>query len=204
MFVHIRHANLYAHARHVSHLHYARSTPAERARTVALNVRQAREQGRTRSGETGLAAAADNQSARRQYAEQLEFYRVQRGQYEDELDRYRYHMARYEYDRAHPSAWWRVRYDGADADALIRVPPPDLIGHEIEDRNGVLLGRIYSIERTPDGNIARIQVAIGYDRAAWIHPDELRYDAADSIVFADMGADDLYDRSRRVDADRRG
>lgn len=170
-------------------------TPQERAQTEQLNKQQSDDQGMSATGETGVQVQQQNEAAQAQYQQQQEQYQAQKQQYLNEKDRYRARLAHYEYDRSHPGEWWRAHYYSASVDAFYHLPRHDLIGREVDERDGLELGRISDVERYSDGHIARIQVSLDNSRVAWIDSANLRYDAADRIMFTDLPADDVYDRS---------
>jgi hypothetical protein len=171
-------------------------TPEERAQTSQLNNRQAQDEGTSASGETGIAVQQRNDGAQLRYREQLDQYQAQRDQYENEKGRYRDRLSQYYYDRRHPSEWWRARYYSASLDGFYRLPRRDLLGREVAERDGLVVGRIVDVDRYPDGHIARVEVSLDGGRVAWVDSANLRYDATDQVLFTDMPADDLYDRSR--------
>jgi len=177
--------------------YHTNPTPEERAQTSQLNDQQSEQQGTSASGQTGIEVQQQNDAAQQRYQQQMDQYQVQRDQYENEKDRYRDRLAHYYYDRRHPSEWWRAHYYSASVDGFYRLPRHDLIGSELAERDGLVVGRITDVDRYPDGHIARVQVSLDGGRVAWIDSASLRYDAADRILFTDIPADDLYERSNR-------
>jgi PRC-barrel domain protein len=164
-------------------------TPEERTQTGALNAQQAKDNGTTVDGQPGSIADAQYNAQQLQYQNQLEQYKSQKNQYQNRLERY-------EYDRSHPSDWWHARYDHATLDGFYAVPRQNLIGKEVDERDGLRLGHIRDVEHTPDGRVERVDVALNFNRATWIDATNLRYDASAQVMFTDVPADELYDRSR--------
>jgi len=180
-----------------SNYYHTNPTPEERAQTSQLNNQQSDQQGMSASGQTGIEVQQQNDAAQQRYHEQMDQYHAQQQQYQDEKDRYHARLALYYYDRRHPSEWWRAHYYSASLDGFYRLPRHELIGAELAERDGLVVGRISDVQRYPDGHIARIEVSLDGGRVAWVESANLRYDAADRILFTDIPADDLYDRSRR-------
>jgi hypothetical protein len=172
------------------------STPQERAQTDTLNTQQNVNDGTTEDGQPGTAADA-------QYNAQMQQYRDQRAQYEDQKAQYQDRMERYAYDRSHPRDWWNVRYEHATLDGLYSLPRHDLIGKEVDERDGMRLGRIRDVEHASDGRVERVDVALNYERATWIDATDLRYDPDSRVVFTNVSADQIYDRSREGNYDAR-
>jgi len=164
-------------------------TPEERAQTGALNAKQANDSGTTEDGQPGSIADAQYNAQKLRYQAQQEQYRGQKAQYQNRLERY-------EYDRSHPSEWWRARYDHATLDSFYSVPRHNLIGKEVDERDGLRLGHIRDVERASDGRVERVDVALNFNRATWIDAMNLRYDSSAQVMFTDVPADELYDRSR--------
>ncbi len=171
-------------------------TPEERAQTSQLNNQQAEDQGMSAEGQTGVQVQQQNDAAQERYQQQQDQYQAQRQQYENEKDRYRDRLAHYYYDRRHPAEWWRAHYYSASLDGFYRLPRAELLGREVTERDGLVIGTISDVDRYPDGRVARVRVSLNGGRAAWIDRANLRYDADDRVVFTDLPADDLYDRSR--------
>jgi hypothetical protein len=137
------------------------------------------------------------QTADETYHQQLEQYRNQRDDYREQRDRYERRLERYEYDRSHPAWWWRVRYEDATLDAFYRLPRYRLIGMDVDERDGLRVGRIRDIERAPDGRVERVEIALrGSDEVAWLDADHLRVDPDNNIAFTDISADAIYDREQ--------
>jgi hypothetical protein len=165
------------------------SSPAERAQTGTLNTQESDSGGTTEDGQPGNVADA-------QYKDQMLRYRAEQEQYKGQKDQYQSRLERYEYDRSHPSEWWSANYDHATLTSFYSIPHHDLIGKEVDGRDGMRLGRIRDVEREQDGQVERVDVALAFNRAAWIDARHLRYDAADQVMFTDVSADELYDGSR--------
>jgi hypothetical protein len=165
------------------------STPEERAQTGALNSKQAIDNGTTEDGQPGSVADAQYNAQLVQYQAQLNQYKGQKAQYQNRLQRY-------EYDRSHPDSWWRARYDHATLGSFYAVPRHNLIGKEVDERDGLRLGHIRDVERTADGRVERVDVALNFNRATWIEAENLRYDSTVQVMFTDVSADELYDSSR--------
>jgi hypothetical protein len=172
-------------------------TPEERAQTGQLNSQQAQDEGTSASGQTGVEVQQQNDAAQQRYRQQMDQYQAQREQYENEKDRYHARLAHYYYDRRYPSEWWRGHYTSASLDGFYRLPRRDLLGREVAERDGLVVGHIMDVDRYPDGHIARVEVSIDGGRVAWLDSANLRYDAAERILFTDIPADDLYERSQR-------
>jgi len=164
-------------------------TPEERAQTGALNAQQAKDNGTTEDGQPGSVADAQYNAQQLQYQNELERYKSQKDQYQNRLERF-------EYDRSHPSDWWRARYDHATLDSFYAVPRHNLIGKEVDERDGLRLGHIRDVEYAPDGRVERIDVALNFNHATWIDARNLRYDSSAQVMFTDVPADELYDRAR--------
>ncbi len=169
--------------------YHTNPTPEERSQTSALNRRQGEDEGTAQNGQTGRSADSQYQAEQQRYQEQ-------RQKYEDQQENYQHRLAQYEFDRRHPRWWWRAHYFDASVSAFYRLPTHDLIGREVAERDGLTIGHISDIERYPGGHVERIEVTLPSDRVAWIDAANLRYDAADGIMFTDVPADELYDRSR--------
>ncbi len=172
------------------------STPAERAQTDVLNTQQATDDGMTENGQPGNVADAE-------YNAQLLRYQAQQEQYKDQKAQYQHRLARYEYDRSHPAQWWSARYDDATLLGFYSIPHHDLIGKEVDGRDGLRLGHIRDVQRERDGQVERVDVALGENRAAWIEARNLRYDATTQVMFTDESADEIYDGSRVANYDAR-
>ncbi len=162
------------------------STPEERAQTSDLNREQKQNED---------AADAQNNASQQTYQQQQQDYQARQQQYVEQQDRYRHRLAHYNYDRSHPSQWWNAHYYSASVNGFYRMRRHELIGREVDERDGLELGRISDVDRDPDGQVARVQISLDGGRMAWIDSANLRYDPADRVMFTDIPADDLYNRS---------
>jgi hypothetical protein len=167
-------------------------TPQEQAQTNTLNTTQAQDDGTVQST---TSAPEPGTTADAQYQAQQQQYQQQQQQYQDQKDHYHTQLMHYEYDRTHPRDWWSTSYDRATLDDFYHVDRGDLIGREVDERDGLMIGEVRDIERAPDGRVARVEIALHDNRSAWIHADNLRYDAIDHTFFTDVPADTLYDHS---------
>lgn len=163
-------------------------TPEERAQTNALN-QQANDNAMTDTGQPGSVADA-------QYQAQMDQYREQQKQYGEQKAEYQNRLAHYEYDRSHPGYWWHTRYARASLDSFYRLPHHDLIDKQVDESDGLRVGRIRDVERASDGRVERVDVALNDHRAIWIEAPDLRYDADAGVMFTDVPVGELYDRSR--------
>jgi len=166
---------------------YTNSPPAERDQTGTLSAQQAT--GMTEDGQPESVADAQYDAQQQRYQDQQEQYKDQKAQYQNRL-------ARYEYDRSHPREWWSARYDHATLLSFYSVPHHDLIGKEVDGRDGLRLGRIRDVERASNGQVERVDVALNDNHAAWVEARHLRYDTDAEVMFTDVPADELYDSSR--------
>jgi hypothetical protein len=133
------------------------------------------------------------------YQEQLDQYHQQQDDYQDRMRNYHARMNQYEYDRAHPAWWWRTAYFHAAPEWYVSYRERNLIGAEVDERDGRVIGHIQDIDRTPSGRVDRVEIALHGDRAAWVDAYHIRYDRTDRIAFVDMSPGELYDRARDND-----
>lgn len=174
-------------------------TPQEQAQTNGLNAQEAQSDGTVQSTTTTPTTTEPGTAADAQYQGQEQQYQQQQQQYQDQKDQYHRQLMHYEYNRSHPRDWWATSYDRATLDGFYAIPRRDLIGLEVDERDGLKIGEVHDVVRAPDGRVARIEVALHNDRATWIDADHLRYDADDRMMFTDVPADVLYDRSHDAD-----
>jgi hypothetical protein len=176
--------------------HYANSTPRERTQTRALNHREAREWGLTANGETGIQARRENIVAHQRYRQALDAYGVQQQQYASDIGLYRVRLGYYNLHRREPSEWWRAQYGTASPMGPSGLPRSALLGAEIDEPDGHVVGQIIDVHLYPAAHIARVEVALAHEGGiAWVDSQNLRYDAADRVMFTDMAADDLREGS---------
>jgi hypothetical protein len=119
------------------------------------------------------------------------------------VQNYEGRLDQYEYDRAHPATWWHTAYFHAAPEWYVGFHEHNLIGAEVDERDGMIVGHVADIDRAPDGRVTRVEVALHHDRAAWIDADLIRYDRDDRIAFVDMSPNELYDRSHDRGSDYR-
>lgn len=123
-----------------------------------------------------------------QYGEQQDQYQQQRAQYESDVRAY----DRALYDWAYPAPI-TYRYDGGVQSLyLIAEPSQQLFQIPVEDPNGRWVGRVRNIETAPDGRPARVEVALNRRVSVWVRPGDLRYDAADGVLFTDLSRAALW------------
>jgi len=142
------------------------------------------------------AIPARAETPEQQYQDQMQRYRDQQSQYQEQRNDYDRRLEGYEYDRAHPYTWWRSAYYHSVPGWYFHYRgDAEIIGAEVAERDGRRVGQVIDVERTPSGNVDRIQVALDRERAVWLDVSHVRYDRPDRIAFVDLGVQDLYDRS---------
>jgi hypothetical protein len=171
------------------------SSPIERAQTRTLNYRVAREGGFTANGETGLQARRENIVARQRYKQALDAYGDERRQFETEMNFYRARIDYYYLHRRQPSEWWLAEYAATSRGGLDQLPRSALLGDEIDEPDGRVIGQVVDVHLYPAAHIARVEVAFKGGGVAWVDAASLRYDAEDRVVFSDIPADDLREAS---------
>jgi hypothetical protein len=150
-----------------------------------------------------IAGGALAQTPDQTYQQQLDQYHQQQSDYQNRVDDYHARLDRYEYDRAHPAWWWHTAYINAAPEWYIGFHDRNLVGAEVDEHDGMIVGHITDVDRAPDGRVERVQVSLRHDRVAWVGADRIRYDRADRIAFVDMSPDELYGRSHDRDGDYR-
>jgi len=143
-----------------------------------------------------LGSVASAETPDQTYQQQLDNYHRQQQEYLYQKDRYENRLDQYEYDRAHPAWWWRSAYFHAAPEWYVEFRGRDLIGTQVAERDGRIVGRVGDIDRAPDGRIEQVQILLSRDRVAWVDASDIRYDRTDRIAFVDIGPGALYARSR--------
>jgi hypothetical protein len=171
-------------------------TPQERAQTNDLNKQ---------SSDTAVQQTSDVQAQQdavdQQSSQNAQAYDHQMQQYQDGQDRAQAQQDQYEadraeyYDRTHPTAWWHDRYERASLDRLYGVHGGELAGLTVSKEDGYRIGRVASVDRGPGGRIVRVEVVMPDNRSSWVDARDLRYDPDDQIVFTDLTAREVHDRS---------
>lgn len=146
---------------------------------------------------TGTVAFAQTPSDT--YQQQLDQYQDQQRDYQDQRRAYEDRLDRYEYDRTHPATWWYSAYDHAAPEWYAGYRGSDLVGTDVDERDGRHVGQIMSFDRAPDGRIERVKILLHHDRVTWVDADEIRFDRGDRIAFVDVPRDELYASSRNRD-----
>jgi hypothetical protein len=179
------------------------STPAEHAQTEQLNSQA--QSGTTVSPQAlnGDAAGASQEQGRRDQAQAQ--YQAQQAQYQDDKARYdaqrrnyernihRYDEARYyftDYPAARP---YRFEDEHLHRLYLIADPTHQLANAPVEGPDGQFIGRVRNVETAPDGRPAKVEVALNRRVSVYVNPDDLRFDAADHVVFTKLTRADLWD-----------
>jgi hypothetical protein len=142
-----------------------------------------------------LTASASAETPAQAYQEQLDNYHRQQQQYLYQRERYDERLDQYEYDRTHPRWWWRAAYFNAAPRWYLDARYDDLIGAEVDERDGLRVGQIANVERGPDGRVERVEVTLHDNRVAWVDAFDIRYDGRDRIAFVGVGPSELYARS---------
>lgn len=143
----------------------------------------------------GLTAASA-ETPDQTYQQQLDTYHNQQQQYQYQRQRYEDRLDQYEYDRTHPAWWWHSAYFNAAPRWYLDRDYDDLIGTEVDERDGLRVGRVNNVERGPDGRVERVEIGLHQGRVAWVDAYDIRYDGRDRIAFVDIGPNALYARSR--------
>ncbi len=191
------------------------STPQEKAQTEQLNQAQrngsyvdpAVANGKATAEHPvpaeGVAAAVGNTAnVDAQVQAQKDQQVATDQQYRQDLDRaaadreaYEHELAAYNWQRRHPSTWWRYRYENASLDAVYALDRPTLIDASVTDRSGFLVGHISDVVLAPSGRIARVLISIGHGRGAWIEARNLRYFRSDRMIMVNLSPSQIWDRS---------
>jgi hypothetical protein len=130
-----------------------------------------------------------------QYDQDMQRYREQQAQYEYQRGQYDRHLEGYYFARAHPRTWWRAAYFRAAPDWYWTPSQSALIGTDVVERDGRRVGQIVETDRTPEGHVDRVQIALNGHEAVWLNAEHIRLDHADRIAFVDLPEDELYDRA---------
>ncbi|HEY8948152.1 MAG TPA: hypothetical protein VIM56_04630 [Rhizomicrobium sp.] len=178
------------------------STPEEKAQTQQLN---AQAQGGTTAspaalnGQGGSTAgpSPENQARQARYQEQMDQYAQDRARYEAERRHYernihRYDEARYyftDYPHAYP-----YRYEDAHLVRLYMLPEAShqLANAPVEGPDGNWVGRVRNVEIGLDSRPRRIEIALNHRVSVWVSPGDLRFDAANKILYTNLTRADLW------------
>jgi hypothetical protein len=171
------------------------STPAEQQKTQQLNAQ-------AQSGTTTAPAALNGQAPagtpsdsqmqynaqQQQYQDQQQRYREQRAQYIHDL--HRYDVAQYawtDYPRA-----YAYRYHDADLVHVDTLDRRQLSYTPIEGPDGRWVGRIRSVQLTPTGQPARVEIALNRHVSVYVNAADLVYDPRNRVIFTDLTRDQLW------------
>ena len=91
---------------------------------------------------------------------------------------------------------WQWRFDAARWSLMDGFTRADLIGRNVYDRSGRVVGPIVNDARFVGGGFAGVEVALSGDRALWITPFDLRYNASEGILFTRLSPRQSEERSR--------
>jgi hypothetical protein len=129
------------------------------------------------------------------YQQQMQQYQQQQQDYQDKQQNYERQRDQYEYDRSHPDSWWRSAYYHAAPDWYYHDADSSLVGANVDERDGLRIGQIGAVERSPGGRIERIEILLRHDRVSWVEVDRIRFDHSDRIAFIDVSPDEIYANS---------
>jgi hypothetical protein len=179
------------------------STPAERSQTQQLN--QQGQDGSVQSPavlngqpDTGAPSATQAQynDQQQQYQQQQQQYQNQQAQYQDQRahyihDLHRYDVVKYEWtDYPHAYAY---RYRDSDLVHVDTLDRRQLAYVPIEGPDGRWVGRIRSVEYTPDGHVGgRVEIALNRHVSVYVNATDLVYDARNHVIFTDLTRDQLW------------
>lgn len=181
------------------------STSAERSQTQQLN--QQGQDGSVQSpavlnGQPDTGAPSATQA---QYNDQQQQYQQQQQQYQDQQAQYQHQRANYIHDLHRYDV---VQYAWTDypgrAYAYRFRNDPELVHVDTLDRrqisytpvegpDGQWVGRIRSVEYTPDGHVGgRMEIALNRHVSVWVNTNDLVYDPHNRVIFTDLTRDALW------------
>ena len=94
---------------------------------------------------------------------------------------------------------WRGQgnYDAASrAGSMYLMSRSNLLGRNVLDRGGRVLGPIINDARYLNGDLAGLEIALGGDRALWIESLDLRYLPDESLFFTSLSPEQTEERAR--------
>jgi len=166
-------------------------TPQERAQTQQLNAQAA---GTAQQSATDVQTQTDANQA--QYRQQQDQYQADQDRYQAQKDRYLDERAEYNFDRSHPSTWWRDRYERATLNGFYEIPSAELVDLRVVREDGFVLGRIHDVHRRPDGRIWEVRVVFRNGDSGWVKARDLRYDVDNRLVFTDLSYPEIREIER--------
>jgi hypothetical protein len=180
------------------------STPAERAQTQQLNSQ-------AQSGTTTSPAALNGQAPagtpsnsqvqynaqQQQYQQQQEHYQDQRQHYRDQRAQYIHNLRRYDVAQYawtdYPVRVYAYRFHNPDFVHVDTLDRRQLAYVPVEGPDGRWVGRIRSVEYTPDGHVGgRIEIALNRHVSVYVNAADLVYDPRDRVIFTDLTRDQLW------------
>jgi hypothetical protein len=178
------------------------STPAEQQQTQQLNQQSQDGTNAAPAALNGQAAPGTQSDSQMQYNEQQQQYQQQQQQYQDQQAQYqnqrahyihdlrRYDVAQYEWtDYPHAYAY---RYRDSDLVHVDTLDRRQLSYTPVEGPDGRWVGRIRSVQLTPTGQPARIEIALNRHVSVWVNATDLVYDGRDRVIFTDLTRDQLW------------
>jgi hypothetical protein len=173
------------------------STPVERQQTQQLNA-QAQDGTTTApaalNGQAPAGTPSDSQvqynAQQQQYQDQQQHYRDQRAQYIHDL--HRYDVAQYEWTD-YPARAYAYHY--RDDPNLVHVDTLDrrqLSYTPVEGPDGRWVGRIRSVQFTPTGQPARLEIALNRRVSVFVNATDLVYDPDNKVIFTDLTRSQLW------------
>jgi hypothetical protein len=91
---------------------------------------------------------------------------------------------------------WQWRFDAARRFNMLGLTRNQLLGRDVVDRDGRVLGAIVNDARFVNGDLAGVEIALGNDRALWITVPDLRYNTGDGILFTRLSPQQTDERAR--------
>ena len=91
---------------------------------------------------------------------------------------------------------WQWRFDAARRFNMINFSRNALLGRDVLDRNGRVVGAIINDARFVNGDLAGVEVALGDNRALWIQTPDLRFNTGEGILFTQLSPQQSEDRAR--------
>lgn len=180
------------------------STPAERQQTKQLN--QQGQDGTTQAPAVlnGEAAPGTPSPTQAQYGGQQQQYQQQQQQYQDAQDRYhaqraqyihdlhRYDVAQYEWTD-YPVRVYTYRFHDPELVHVDTLDRRQLSYTPIEGPDGRWVGRIRSVEYTPDGHVGgRIEIALNRRVSVYVNSSDLVYDPHNHVIYTDLTRAQLW------------
>jgi hypothetical protein len=173
------------------------STPAERAQTEQLNQQATDGTTTAPAALNGQAPASTPSTSQVQYDQRQQQYQDQQQRYKDQRAQYIHDLHRYDMpDYAwvdYPSRSYEYRYrndpnlvhvDTLDRRQLSYVP--------VEGPDGRWVGKIRSVQVTPDGHVGRIEIALNRRVSVYVNAMDLLYDPGNHVIFTDLTRDQLW------------